>query len=288
MKLSDFPQRRNNSHFLQIVTLIMVMCLFPQVVKSQWLQDLRTNHYNSLTVQFWKAQETNETAISYIDGNQVVTQTQITFSADRRQINQSITKDGIKVESNLFSFNQRKQMLGKTLRTSTDGSQWTFQKLIYAYHGNNLTSINSVKLTGELIYILIVKNDSLGMPIKVEQRSPDSTLIASETCQLDKSKNKITFRLVDANGGLISTTEGKIAPKRTGKEKYNLHGDCYLYSRNESPSDNIFCKVEFEYDSNGNWIKKKVYQGELDDQGNLIDAKLAVDIKRKIKYIRQD
>ena len=289
----EFPfpfrmRRSRNSHLLQVVTILIVISLFPQTAKSQWLQDLRTNHYNSLTVQFWKAQEINETATSYKDGNEEVTQTQITFSVDRRQINQSVTKDGIKVESNVYSFNPRKQILGKTLRRSTNGTQWSFEKYIYAYQGSNLTSVNSVKITGELIYILVVKNDSLGIPIMVKQLSPDSTLIATEICSIDKSKNKVSYQVTSAGGSIISTSEGRLVVKKTGKEKYNLHGDCYFFPRNDSPTDNTFCRVEFDYDSNGNWIKKEVYEGVVNSQGKLTDSTLVTAYKRKIKYIKQE
>jgi len=280
--------RSRNLHFVQVVAILVVINLIPQSAKSQWLQDLRTNHYNSLTVQFWKAQEINETATCYKGGNEEVTQTQITFSVDRRQINQSITKNGIKVESNIYSFNPRKQILGKTLRNSTNGTQWSFEKYIYSYQGSNLTSVNSVKITGEIIYILLVKNDSLGTPIMVEQLSPDSTLIATETCSIDKSKNRVLYHVKSVGGSIISTTEGRLAVKKTGKEKYNLHGDCYFFPKNDNSTDNIFCSVAFDYDSNGNWVKKEIYEGVVSNNKKLTDSTLETTYKRKIKYIKQD
>ena len=273
----------------QIAAILLIASIFtPNTAKSQWLQDLRTNHYNALTVQFWKAQEINETAISHKGGTTETTQTQITFSVDRKQINQSITKDGVKVGSNVFVFNQRKQIMSKTLRRSSNGTQWEFEKYTYSYNTNLLTRVNAQRLNGELIYFLNVQNDSLGYPIKVEQRSPDSTLLATETTILDRSRNKIAYQLRDANGSIISTTEGRIVVKKTGKERYNLHGDCYFYPRPETPTDNIFCNVEFDYDSNGNWLKKEIYEGEAGADGKLIDSTLVLEYKRKIKYISED
>lgn len=279
----------NNPRFLQIVFILTTFSIIcPKQSHAQWLQDLRANHYNSLTVQYWKAQEIKETAISYKNGVKETTQTQITFSVDRKQINQSVTKEGIKVESNLYSFNPRKQILAKTLRKSSNGTNWSFERYTYSYQANLLTSVNSLKITGELIYFLVVKSDSLGFPIKVEQFTPDSILMASEICIFNRSKNRVTYQLMDAGGRVVSTTEGRIAVKSTGKERYNLHGDCYFYPKSDNPSDNIFFSVEFEYDSNGNWTEKRVFEGQLNSPGELTDSILVMEYKRKIKYIRQD
>ena len=279
----------NNSRFLQIVFALTTFgFLCPLQSQSQWLQDIRTNHYSSLTVQYWKAQEINETAIRYTNEGEETTQTQITFSADRKQINQSVTRDGIKVESNLYSFNPKKQILAKTLRNSSNGTNWSFERYTYSYQANLLTSINSLKITGEVIYFLVVKNDSLGFPIKVEQYTPDSTLMASEICIFNRSKNRVTYQLMDAVGRVVSTTEGRIAVKSTGKERYNLHGDCYFYPKSDDLADNLFLSVEFDYDSNGNWTKKRVFEGHANSPGELKDSILVVEYKRKIKYIRQD
>ena len=122
----------------------------------------------------------------------------------------------------------------------------------------------------------------------VEQLSPDSTLIATEVCSIDKSKNKVSYQVKSAGGSIISTSEGRLVVKKTGKEKYNLHGDCYFFPRNDNPTDNIFCSVEFDYDSNGNWVKKEVYEGVVDSQGKLTDSTLVTAYKRKIKYIKQE
>ncbi len=276
-----------NTHFTPTVIILFALLFFTSSsAHSQWLQDLRSSQYNSLTVQYWKAQEINETATSYKTGTPVTNQAQITFSVDRRQINQSVSQDGVKIESNVFSFNPRKQILSKTLRRSTDGIQWSLEKSVYAYKGDLLGMVNSIKLNGELIYFLMVKNDSLGLPIKVEQRSPDSTLMAIEVGIPDYAHNKIIYKLMDASGRTVSTSEGRIAVKKTGNEKYNLHGDCFLYPRNDTPSDQIFCYVEFDYDSNGNWVKKKIYEGEIDSTKNLIKPQLVMEYKRKIKYIK--
>jgi len=282
-------KRLINGTFLQFVVVLVIFTFFaPKTANSQWLQDLRSSHYNALTVQYWKAQEINEAATSFKSGSPETTQTQITFSADRRQINQSITQNGVKIESNVYVFSPRKQLLTKTLRRSTNGTLWSLEKYAYTYQGNLLGNVTSLRLSGELIYFLVVQNDSLGLPIKVEQRSPDSTLLATEMGIPDYSHNKITYQLKDAGGRIVSTAEGRIVVKKSGREKYNLHGDCYFYPRNESPTDRVFCNVEYDYDSNGNWVKKKIYEGELDGEGKLSDPELVMEFKRKIKYIRQD
>ena len=283
------PNYNAISPFTKTVVLLFIALFFTSnSAHSQWLQDLRSSQYNTLTVQYWKAQEINETATSYKSGSPEITQTQITFSVDRRQINQSITRDGVKIESNVFSFSPKKQILSKTLRRSTNGTQWSLEKYAYTYNGNLLGMVSSLKLNGELIYFLVVENDGQGLPIKVEQRSPDSTLLAIEVGIPDYDHNKIIYQLKDAGGRIISTTEGRIVVKKTGKEKYNLHGDCFFYPRNDSPDDHIFYNVEFDYDSNGNWVRKKIYEGEIDSTNNLINPEMAMEYKRKIKYIKQD
>ncbi len=274
------------SHSLKEFVLLLFFVCLSITLPAQWIKDLRTNTYNSLTVQYWKAQQIVEVATYYSTHGKEEIKTETSFSVDRRQVSQTIYKNEERIASYVYQFNPRKQLMTKTIREQQADGSWNFTKQQYSYQGNLLRFISCYDVANSPLYTLKVENDSLGMPIKVVQLSPDSTVISSERAIANYASNQITYISYDAQGNAVSTEEGKIGFKKVGRDKINLHGDCYFYPKNRSTNDSLYCSVDIKYDSNGNWISKKIYEGTVNKSWELENPTLVSEFRRKIKYVK--
>jgi len=281
--ISNKPSMRDNA-FKAIVILLIFTQISPST-SAQWLKDFNNNNYNPLTVQYWKATEIEELTTYYYDEGKEEIKTETTFSVDRRQISQTLYKEDIRIASFVYQFNPWKLLLTKTIRElQTDGT-WKYIKQQYTYQEKLLRSIACFDVSNNPIYFVLIENDSLGLPVKAVQLSTDSVLIASEKAIVDYSTKRINYFYYNSQGSQTNTEQAKIGYKKAGFEKVNLHGDCYFYPKNGSPNDTIYCSVDIKYDSNGNWISKKIYEGAVTKSWELSNPKLVCAIKRKIKYV---
>lgn len=277
---------KNNAASLKSVVMLLFFSLIGTSISAQWLKELRANTYNSLTVQYWKALEIVEVATYYSDKGKEEVKTETTFSVDRRQVSQTVYRDDERVASYVYQFNPWKQLMNKTIRElQTDGS-WQYTKQQYTYQGKLLRTIDCFDVVNSPLYSVRIENDSLGLPIKAVQLSADSTVLSSEKAVANYTTNRITYIGYDAQGNVTRTEEGKIGFKKVGWEKVNLHGDCYFYPLNRASNDSIYCNLDIKYDSNGNWVEKKIYQGVVNKSWELDNPTLVCVLKRKIKYVR--
>ena len=120
--------------------------------------------------------------------------------------------------------------------------------------------------------------DNLNNPIKLSLYNSKGQLSSYETADYDYNKSTYLYKVFDSND-VMSLQETNFCNIVAAKNLKNEQGDLVqIIWPTASPDENVYHSFEYEYDNQGNWIKRKRFVLE-----NKEKSKHSI-INRKIEY----
>lgn len=134
-----------------------------------------------------------------------------------------------------------------------------------------------------------VRCDSLGQPVEAKVYNSKGSLSHIERVMLIPTNNCLRV-LRHTPSGLMSGSynypidPSKPVPTNNLKREYNERGDVVLESLEGQLKYNQAYYYEYEYDSQGNWVKRHTYQCSLGSGNRPRNKKLEYTVTRRITY----
>ena len=125
--------------------------------------------------------------------------------------------------------------------------------------------VQYLSLDGEILTEVLLKNDSLGLPVELQLYEPQGNLIGIEIASHLPEENKTIVSVVNRKGEIISTdtikTNFKNAYKFNDQNiKYNDKGDVISFQSKWFDGSIHFKEYDYVYDSSGNWTEEKAFE----------------------------
>jgi hypothetical protein len=162
-------------------------------------------------------------------------------------------------------------------------------RTLYQYEtSNSPIRIQHLNSQGNVLSEVLLKNDSSGLPIKLQLFEPPGNLIGTEVASYIPADNKAIVSVANSDGKILSTDTMKINFKYAHKFhdphiNYNEKGDV-TYSKSLWANGSIhYREYEYIYDKTGNWIDQKAFEVSDKSKGKK-KREMKSHFKRKIIY----
>lgn len=141
---------------------------------------------------------------------------------------------------------------------------------------------------GDVVTEVLLKNDSLGLPVELKLFEPPGNLIGSEIVSYLHGKNIAIVSILDSKENVLITDSMKISFLNAEKFddiniRYNERGDVIFSLSKWRDGVFHFSEHEYVYDGIGNWIEQKSYNVTYKSNGGK-KRQLKSEFKRTIVY----
>lgn len=161
--------------------------------------------------------------------------------------------------------------------------KWQSERNSYHYDINqNLVKIIYYKADSTVLKYADISNNSQGDPVEMRLYEMDF-LVGVEKAIYNYASNSVEIHVFDKEGKSLSTSTIKIKEVLDVKSIQD-NGNTFAYKRNWNEQDELYYLTEYKFDSNGNWISKKIFLAEMKDE-KLKKIKRDRVFKRKITYL---
>ncbi len=242
--------------FLLICIVTSVVSGFSQSIPSYWMNIYKLNdlyRINNGNVEQISAKAT----IYYASGSTYKQKWTFKF-VDSNKIVGVLFKDSKLTSSFEYVLNDTGTLVRKKITAKQPLIGWQTKIVEYEYdEGDNLIFEKYYNKDMKLMEYVRFDYNTSNKPIKMTVFNSSDEIISYETADYDIQKNTYTYRVFNVNGNLVSE-EIMNLNYDTSYDNYNEHGDLELFRwPSSAPDENITHKLEYKYDDNGNWVKRK-------------------------------
>jgi len=152
---------------------------------------------------------------------------------------------------------------------------WRKEIIVFEYGDNNVIFEKRYD-DNNLIRSAKYDYDNLNNPTKLSLYNSDGQLTSYETAVYNYNKSAYLYKVFSAND-VMSLQETDFCNVVTAKNLRNEHGDLVqIIWPTASPDDKVYHTFEYEYDNQGNWIKRKrfVLENKEKSRHSIINRKI--------------
>lgn len=176
-----------------------------------------------------------------------------------------------------FELDSLKRIVKKITAKKNPLMGWRKDSIVFEYAGNKVIFEKHYE-DNTLIRSAKYEYDTLNNPTKLSLYNSNGQLISYETADYNHNQSTYLYKVFNAND-VMSLQETNFCHIVEAKNLKNEHGDLVQVTwPTASPDENVYHSFEYEYDKQGNWIKRKRFVWE-----NKEKSKHSV-ITRRIEY----